>query len=65
MALSANIILFHCNRRAIGVFFRAICSMWATEGVWKRSVVIRMDMEAKVEEEEAVAMATALVWRMA
>lgn len=36
-----------------------------TEGVWKCSVVIRMDVEDKVEEEEAVDRATALAWRMA
>lgn len=38
-----------------------ICFMWGIEGVWKCSVVIKMDME----EEEALDMATALAWRMA
>lgn len=42
-----------------------ICFMWDTEGVWKCSIVIRMDEEGKVEEEEALGMATALARRMA
>lgn len=52
--------IYSYSTELLGVF-PAMCSMWGIKGVWKSSGVIRMDKEAKVEEEEAVEMATALV----